>query len=66
MSRNELLHQLRVLSSGTIAHLIGDCRYKAIDAAQAAWLDIAADELSADELKSIHSWMDFVNQILPA
>ena len=66
MSRNELLHQLRVLSSGTIAHLIGDCHYKAIDAAQAAWLDIAADELSADELKSIHSWMDFVNQILPA
>ena len=66
MSRNELLHQLRVLSSGTIAHIIGDCRYKAIDAAQAAWLDIAADELSADELKTIDSWIDFVNQILPA
>ena len=66
MSRNDLLFQIRTLSAGTIGHLIGDCRYSAIDAAQAAWLNIAADELSADDLLSIGSWMDLVNLILSA
>ena len=66
MSRAELLHDIRIMSSGTIANLIDDCRYKAIDAAQAAWLDIAAEELTDDEISGFESCFDFVSWIRSA
>ena len=59
MNRDELLHQLRLLSSGTIAVLIGDGRYAAIDAAQNTWIQ-AAFNLSDVEIKTFGSWRDFV------
>ena len=59
MTREELKRQIRLLSSGTIANLIGDPRYSAIDAAQSEWLT-AADETSENAIGTFKAWSDFI------
>ena len=61
MKRTELLYQIRMLSSGTIASIIGDNRYKAIEAAQYTWI-LAAEQIEDKDVKVLKSWMDFIEK----
>lgn len=60
MTKNEAIKAIRLTSSGTIAAIIGNAKYTAIDAAYCDWI-LAAADAAEDAFKTCNSVWDVVN-----
>ena len=62
MTKNQAIKAISLLTSGTIAHIIGSTKYSAIDNAVNTWILKAAD-MEEEAFKTCESWMDVLEAI---
>lgn len=58
MTRPELLHALRTMSSGTIASAIGSCKYAVIDRAATSATLYASEKAPDEEIDAVSDLAD--------
>ena len=62
MTKNEAMQQIRLLTSGTIAKIIGSPKYERIDAASCDWILAIADK-PENAFEACENWMDVLHTI---
>jgi hypothetical protein len=62
MSKSEAIREIARLSSGTIAGIIGNAKYSAIDDAVSRWI-ITADAMPDDAFTDCEAWPDVLEVV---
>ena len=62
MSKSEAIREIARLTSGTIAGIIGNTKYSAIDDAVNRWI-ITADAMPDDAFTRCEAWPDVLNVV---
>lgn len=62
MSKSEAIREISRLTSGTIARIIGNAKYSAIDDAVNRWI-ITADAMPDDAFTTCENWRDALNAV---
>ena len=62
MSKSEAIREISRLTSGTIARIIGNAKYSAIDDAVNRWI-ITADAMPDDAFTTCENWRDVLEVV---